>query len=148
MPSKNSPKNSNTGCLEGAECPRCGWLGPFKIAATAWFTVHDDGTEDHEDVEWGDKSRCLCLACSFSARLGRFKAEQEISRGLDFKGRKWIYPYVRMEQARGISCEISDERCPSCNRVSIVRWRGTDGQKYESCLNGCCSQLSRKLKLC
>lgn len=59
----------NENCLKGMKCPGCGSEGPFEIAATAWFTVVDDGTEDHKDVEWDEHSSVHCPCCSFSGRV-------------------------------------------------------------------------------
>ena len=56
-------ENMNSNCLEGKMCPRCKSQGPFRIAATALFTVEDDGTEDYEDVEWNDRSYFECKNC-------------------------------------------------------------------------------------
>jgi hypothetical protein len=54
---------TNTNILEGIACPQCGSEGPFKIHAESFFTVYDDGTEDHEDVEWYEDSSCQCGEC-------------------------------------------------------------------------------------
>ena len=66
----------NDNCLKGMQCPFCDSEGPFKIAARAWFTVHDDGTDvDYEDVEWDDSSGCLCLTydCNFCGFVKQFR---------------------------------------------------------------------------
>ncbi len=48
---------TNTNCLEGIQCPQCGNADRFRIVATSLFTVTDDGTEDHGDVEWDSTYR-------------------------------------------------------------------------------------------
>jgi hypothetical protein len=70
-------KNSNNNCLEGMGCPNCGSEGPFKIEAVSTFTVSDDGTEDHGDVEWDDESFCQCEDCDHKGTVADFTLEQE-----------------------------------------------------------------------
>ena len=66
---------TNTNCLEGIRCPACGNEDRFRIAATSVFTVTDDGTDDHADVEWDDSSHAQCAECDRSGALGHFRAE-------------------------------------------------------------------------
>jgi hypothetical protein len=63
---------TNTNCLEGMQCPECSSEGPFKISATSLFTVYDDGTDDHEDVDWYEDSYCQCGECDHSGTLKDF----------------------------------------------------------------------------
>ena len=63
----------NENCLAEMKCPNCGSEGPFYIRAESTFLVSDDGTDEYEDVEWFDGSRCRCKACEFSASVMRFK---------------------------------------------------------------------------
>lgn len=65
---------TNTNCLEGIQCPQCGSEDRFRIAATSIFTVTDDGTEDHGDVEWDDDSHAECAACRHRGTLKDFRA--------------------------------------------------------------------------
>jgi hypothetical protein len=58
-------KVTNTNCLAGMQCPSCKSDGPFKIAATALFTIHDDGTGEFGDVEYDGGSYCECPQCDF-----------------------------------------------------------------------------------
>ena len=58
-------KAANTNCLAGMECPGCKSDGPFKIQATALFTIHDDGTEAFGAVEYDAASYCACPQCDF-----------------------------------------------------------------------------------
>jgi Zn ribbon nucleic-acid-binding protein len=60
---------TNTNILEGMACPQCGSEGPFKIWAESSFTVYDDGTDDHGDVEWRDDSSCECGECDHSGTV-------------------------------------------------------------------------------
>lgn len=53
----------NTNCLDGMQCPDCKSTGPFKISATALFTIGDDGTEDFGDIEYDAGSYCVCPEC-------------------------------------------------------------------------------------
>lgn len=67
----------NTNCLAGLACPKCGGLGPFKIRGFAEFTVHDDGTDEYQGVEWGEDSTCRCTACGHSASVRDFSSAQD-----------------------------------------------------------------------
>ena len=64
---------ANTNCLAGMACPSCKNEGPFKIAATALFTIHDDGTGAFGDVEYDDGSYCACPQCDFDGIVWDFK---------------------------------------------------------------------------
>jgi len=55
--------DKNTNCLAGMHCPECKSPGPFKISATALFTITDDGTEEFGDIEYDGGSYCCCPAC-------------------------------------------------------------------------------------
>lgn len=65
----------NENCLEGLACPRCGHYSHFYIAGTALFSVFDDGTDEHYDVEWNDKSYIRCSVCDFEGKLGEFRKD-------------------------------------------------------------------------
>lgn len=69
----------NENCLIGMKCPECGSEGPFKISVRAWATVHDDGTDEDEAVEWDDDSACICkeYGCSFRGKVRDFKEEKD-----------------------------------------------------------------------
>lgn len=66
-------KNSN--CLAGMVCPECGSEGPFHVTATSTFLMHDDGTEGHGDVEYGDDAPCECPGCRQRGKVKDFCAE-------------------------------------------------------------------------
>jgi hypothetical protein len=66
---------ANTNCLEGIKCPACGNKDRFRIAATAIFTVTDDGTDDYGDVVWGDGSHAECPECGLHGTLKDFRAK-------------------------------------------------------------------------
>lgn len=65
--------NPNTNCLEGMKCPECGSYGPFDIVGTSLFSVHDDGTDGHGDVEWDDESLTMCPTCNKVGKLQDFR---------------------------------------------------------------------------
>lgn len=64
---------ANTNCLEGIKCPDCGNEDTFLIAGKSMFTVTDDGTEDHGDVEWDEDSYAECTECRRSGTLKDFE---------------------------------------------------------------------------
>lgn len=53
----------NTNCLEGIKCPACGNEDSFRIAASCWVDVTDDGTSEATDFGWDDNSPIACLSC-------------------------------------------------------------------------------------
>ncbi len=63
---------TNTNCLENILCPACGNEESFRIAGTTIFTVTDDGTEDHGDIEWHDDSYAECAQCHRHGSLKDF----------------------------------------------------------------------------
>jgi len=65
-----SPKNTNV--LEGFECPNCGSLGPFRIAAKSVFEVYDSGADSFTDVEWEDNSAVVCCSCEHEGTVKSF----------------------------------------------------------------------------
>ena len=66
---------ANTNCLEGIQCPQCGQQDHFHIAGTSFFSVYDDGTDGHEDVEWDDDSFTRCPACNHEGKLLLFRCK-------------------------------------------------------------------------
>jgi hypothetical protein len=66
---------TNTNCLDGIRCPHCGSEDRFRIEAKTVFTVTDDGTDDHGDVEWDDGSYAECTECHHSGMLKDFRAD-------------------------------------------------------------------------
>jgi hypothetical protein len=75
---------TNTNCLEGIQCPQCGNADRFRIAATSIFTVTDDGTEGHGDVEWDDGSHAECAACRHRGVLKDFRAAAALEATVSF----------------------------------------------------------------
>jgi hypothetical protein len=69
---------TNTNCLEGIKCPACGNEDRFRIAGTTVFTVTDEGTEDHGDIEWDDDSHVECAQCYHHGALRDFSASVPI----------------------------------------------------------------------
>lgn len=63
----------NTNCLAKMRCPDCGNYGPFRILASVWVDVLDEGTEDCDGFEWEDDSPCECRNCDYTATVGDFK---------------------------------------------------------------------------
>lgn len=72
-----SPRNTNA--LENMRCPRCGSLEPFRIVATTWFRVFDDGADTLGDLEWDATSFCLCEACNHSGSVADFRLPSPVS---------------------------------------------------------------------
>lgn len=70
MTSRNSETNSN--CLAGMHCFKCGSRGPFRSAVTAIATIHDSGSDDIDQLEWNDNSFCACAICGHEATVAMF----------------------------------------------------------------------------
>jgi hypothetical protein len=52
---------TNTNCLEGIACPKCGHTGSFHIEAVVRLHVTDSGSEDPGgDHYWDAYSDCMC----------------------------------------------------------------------------------------
>jgi hypothetical protein len=67
---------ANQNCLQGIACPKCGYGEGFKIAATAVFTVTDEGTSDYSGVYWDDDSYIQCGNCRHGGEVADFTARE------------------------------------------------------------------------
>ena len=68
-------RNGNENCLEGYECPKCGEHDKLYIVGVTTFEVHDDGTEEHNDIEWDGGSSVTCgnSECGHDGKLRGFE---------------------------------------------------------------------------
>jgi hypothetical protein len=65
---------SNTNCLEGFRCPRCGSDAEFRIEVCTVVTVTDDGSDyEGTGLDWQDDSYCECTACDHAATIKDFR---------------------------------------------------------------------------
>ena len=64
---------TNTNCLEGIRCPKCGQEDRFFIMGCAQFEVTDDGSDAVGDHEWDDSSATRCVQCGFDGELKDFR---------------------------------------------------------------------------
>ena len=67
-------KSKNENCLAGIKCPNCGNENGFGIASESTFSVSDDGTDDHGDVEWTGTSWIQCDKCEHGGEMWEFQA--------------------------------------------------------------------------
>lgn len=76
MRSKNldglRPMTKNENCLAGVRCPKCGYAEQFRIVATCWAEVLDDGVVGAHEYEWGEDSWCECQGCLYAAKYIEF----------------------------------------------------------------------------
>jgi hypothetical protein len=72
VPAKD-PGLPNTNCLAGMQCPKCNSAGPFIIVARSEFTMFDDGSDGHTDIEWDSDSSCWCKECCFTGSVEDFR---------------------------------------------------------------------------
>jgi hypothetical protein len=64
---------TNTNCLEGITCPKCGNESRFHIEVTTMASVTDDGAETCGDMEWSATSFTECTACHRHGSLNEFR---------------------------------------------------------------------------
>src|SRR5438874_664600 len=69
---------TNTNCLVGIRCGKCGQEDRFRIAAMISCIVTDDGSEPVGDHEWDDDSATDCPECGFNAKLKDFRTMIEL----------------------------------------------------------------------
>ena len=65
--------STNTNCLRGIRCPKCGQDDVFRIQGTAVFTVVDDGTDEFENVEWDEDAPTTCPKCGYDGLMEEFQ---------------------------------------------------------------------------
>jgi hypothetical protein len=67
---------SNSNCLAGMRCLKCGYEDRFAITMPASFTVTDDGTEfDGGDLIWDSSNDCSCGGCGFCGVVRDFEID-------------------------------------------------------------------------
>jgi Zn ribbon nucleic-acid-binding protein len=77
MPNTITKTSSNTNCLRGMKCPKCGQEDSLKIEATCLFIVTDDGLEDEGyGHEWDDTNYCECPNCAHHGSVADFTIEE------------------------------------------------------------------------
>ncbi len=77
---------ANSNCLAGIRCPECGAEDRFRIEASSIFEFDDEGSGDHEDVEWGDGSYIQCQECQHEGTVKEFTLTFEHEEGCDNDG--------------------------------------------------------------
>jgi hypothetical protein len=65
---------TNTNCLEGIQCPRCGQEDRFHITAVITCDVTDEGSDPFGDHYWDDESFTRCPECDFQGALKAFQS--------------------------------------------------------------------------
>lgn len=66
---------TNTNCLEGIACPKCGNDCRFYLEAKTLAEVTDYGAETFGDMTWDDDSYAECPECEHRGTLGEFRIE-------------------------------------------------------------------------
>jgi DNA-directed RNA polymerase subunit RPC12/RpoP len=64
---------TNTNCLEGISCPKCGNDSRLIVAVRSLAEVTDDGAETFGDMEWDEGSYAECPECGHQGALGEFR---------------------------------------------------------------------------
>lgn len=69
---------TNTNCLKGVRCPKCGFEDKFIIHAKVDVEVTDEGTEDAGgEYYWDDTHYCKCTGCKYEGTLADFTIEYQ-----------------------------------------------------------------------
>ena len=66
---------TNSNCLAGIACPKCGNESRIYIEARMLVEVRDDGAEPFGDMEWGDGSYAECPKCCHRGTLEEFRID-------------------------------------------------------------------------
>jgi hypothetical protein len=74
---------TNSNCLEGIRCPKCGQEDRFMIAAKIIADVTDGGADVASPkygngFEWDEASYCRCPECDFEGKLKDFHEKPEL----------------------------------------------------------------------
>ena len=64
---------TNTNCLAGLACPKCGNDAMFYIKSATLAVVTDEGAETFGDVHWDSASTTECPECQHRDALFGFK---------------------------------------------------------------------------
>ena len=80
---------TNVNCLENVCCPKCGQEDRFKIAATIFCLVTDDGSDAEGDHEWDDDSPTYCPECGFNGEWKDFRKLPPDPEGKNDKRAAW-----------------------------------------------------------
>jgi hypothetical protein len=90
---------TNTNCLEGIRCPKCGQKDRFFIHASITAEVTDDGAEvapsPRGDIEWDRNSATECAECGYSACLKHFRKLPPDPEGMNDKRAAWAGASLR-----------------------------------------------------
>lgn len=70
---------TNTNCLEGVKCPKCGHEDRFIINAHVTCVVMDNGSEVTGNHYWDETHSCCCGSCDYAATLKEFQIENQIA---------------------------------------------------------------------
>jgi len=68
---------TNTNCLEGIACPKCGNDSRIYIEAKTLAVVMDDGAETFGHMEWDGDSYTECPECGHRGTLAEFRIPPE-----------------------------------------------------------------------
>jgi len=64
---------ANENVLHGIKCPKCGQEKHFYITGVSEFSVYDDGTDGHKDIEWDEESYIRCAECNEAGKIKHFR---------------------------------------------------------------------------
>tara|TARA_R110000868_G_scaffold239189_1_gene493641 strand:- start:275 stop:502 length:228 start_codon:yes stop_codon:yes gene_type:complete len=65
---------TNTNCLAGFACPKCGFDEYFHIAVTGYAFMTDDGWDGLEAADFSDNSEIICYDCRHPGIVRDFRS--------------------------------------------------------------------------
>jgi hypothetical protein len=65
--------NGNENCLVGMQCPKCEQCESFGISVRTIVEMFDNGSGDHQDLEYDDDDWAECTSCNYEGTVGTFK---------------------------------------------------------------------------
>lgn len=119
---------TNTNCLDGLRCPKCGQEDQLKIVALITCVVTDEGSEAVGCHDWDQDSPTTCPECVFSGKLKDFRKLPPDPDGKNNDRALWAsYAIDRFRNATG-----ADECDAVCDLLAnLMHWCDRNGQKFE-----------------
>ena len=71
---------TNTNCLQGIACPKCGQNARMIIEVRSLAVVTDEGAETFGDMDWDDDNYAECPECGFPDTLAAFRCHSHQDR--------------------------------------------------------------------
>jgi hypothetical protein len=126
---------SNSNCLDGLRCPRCGQEDRLDIVARVMCRVTDDGSEPFGDHDWDDDSVAVCPGCGCDGRLGDFRVRPDMPpdpEGMNDARATWAGVALSAFLAE-TGCDIGDAVTDLLS--DLMHWCDRNGQEFRTGLD-------------